>query len=68
MPILLPHVSELINMRVLTDHVEIGVDGQDMVSSKEIKARLNCLTLKLILEKVTLPVDEINCIFKLQLL
>jgi hypothetical protein len=68
LPILLPHVSELIYMRVLTDHVEIGVDGQDMVSSKEIKARLNCLTLKLILEKVTLPVDEINCIFKLQLL
>ena len=63
--ILKPHIRELIDMRVDTKHIEIGIDRQDMISSKKIKSRLDCLTLKLILEKLTLPVDEVNRIFEL---
>lgn len=68
LPILIPEISKLVDVRVYTQHVEICVDGQDMVACKQIEARLNCLTLHLVLEKLILTVDEIDSIFKLELL
>ena len=55
-------------MTVDSQHVEIGVDRQDVVSHQQVKPCLDLLSLQLFFEIVTSSVDEVNSILKFGLL
>jgi len=65
---LLPHVRVLVDVAVDTQHVEVHVDGQDVVASQQVESCLQLLPLELILEEFTPSVNEIYRILVLGLL
>ena len=66
--VLLPHVRVLVDVAVDTQHVEVHVDGQDVVASQQVESCLQLLPLELILEEFTPSVNEIYRILVLGLL
>ena len=65
------HLLVLIDMRVETQHVEVDIDGLGVVWLEQIEVDFNLLSLTLTLilyEKVRLPINKLQRIFKLALL